>query len=132
MKRWLSVLIPLLLLRLLLMWHASPVVVYAQDLRCDQNVAITLSAGGTATIASAVPSRTIYICGWMLTADNAGASYQFKSGSTNLTGAMLTVLNTPMTMPVSSEAALIGIAGSSVLISSTTANIFGFVMYSQR
>lgn len=62
--------------------------VYAQSGSSPCNQTVSISTSGAATIATAVPGATVYVCSLVITADTIATTGQFTSGSTNLTGAM--------------------------------------------
>ena len=123
MKRFLTVFLCLVLF---------VVPVAAQEQRCDRTASITAAAASSATVASAIAGLTVYICGFLLTGDTAATGIQFRTGSTNLTGVMLTPANGNITMPISDSFALAGADGAAVTVACTTGACTGFVSYTQR
>ena len=104
----------------------------AQEQRCDRTTSITVAAGSTATVAVAIAGQRIYVCGWMLTGNTAVTGIQFVSGSTNLTGVMLTPVTGNLTMPVTGSFVLAGNDGAAVTVAATTGAVTGFVRFTQQ
>jgi len=121
-----------LCLVLIVAMAALPVTAHAQELqRCDRSAAITVTAGNSATVAAAVPGSTVYVCAFLLTGNTASTGVQFQSGTTNLTGVMLTPANGPLTLAKESYA-LFGVFGEAITVAATTGTVTGFVNYAQR
>lgn len=72
------------------MHHVAPLqVTHAQGSNfCDQFASVSVAAAATQTLAGAVPGTTIYVCGFLISGDTLATTGQFKSGTTNLGGAM--------------------------------------------
>lgn len=69
--------------------HVEKAIVHAQGSNyCDQFSSISVAAAATQTIASAIPGTTVYVCGFLISGDTIATTGQFKSGTTNIGGAM--------------------------------------------
>lgn len=66
----------------------APRTVSAQSGFCNQSVAISVAAAAVQTIIGGRNGDIVRVCAFVITADTIATTAQFKSGSTNLTGAM--------------------------------------------
>ena len=118
-------------LRVLLAILILSVPLQAQEQRCDRSVSITVSAGASATVASASAFQTVYICSFLLTGNTAATGIQFLTGTAALTGVMLTPVNGPLDHSQDTFF-LFGNYGAAITIAATTGAVTGVVSFAQR
>ena len=119
------------LLACALAWVFRPSGVSAQSSLCDQSVVITAAAAASATVAPAVDGRTIYVCGYNLTGNTAATGIQFQTGTTNLTGVMLTGQYGNLSYGNGGAIILRGNYGATVTVAATTGAVTGVVTFGQ-
>lgn len=106
---------------------AAPVLA---DVQCDKSVVISVTGSNTTTLVAAQPNHAIKVCGFVVTGDVNNTTAQFKSGTTNLTGAIVVGQNgvsygggTGMIFQVPEGAAITLTAG--------TGSVFGILTFQQ-
>lgn len=99
---------------------------------CDQSVVVSVASGMVQTLASAVGGSTVYVCAYDLSADTIATTGQFKSGSTNLTGAMRFCDECVHTFGNGASVLFQTPSGGNLTLTTATGAITGVVTFGQK
>lgn len=110
-----------------------PIQVQAQGSTvCTQTVAITAAASASATLLTAVPGQTPYVCAYDFSGDTIATSATWKSGSTSLSGAELSGANGHFTAGTGTGILLEGTLGNNLTIAASAGAIAGWARVGQH
>ena len=126
----------LLLLFAVLCLYVMPV--HAQEV-CDKSVAISIASGQTAELVALVSGDSIYVCGFILTADTIATTATFETGTgttcntgtTNLTGAMRLCDECQITMGSGRGILFRGLRSNALCLTTATGAVTGILLYAQ-
>lgn len=109
-------------------YRIAPAPVHAQSsYACDQTISIVAASGTSATVFSATPGMTPYVCAYDISGDTAVTGLQWKSGTTNLSGAEVTVVDGHFTNGNGIGILIQGVTGQALTIAATTGSLAGWV-----
>lgn len=126
---WLPILV---LLIAILMNTGEPPRVQAQSAFCNQSVAISVASGQTQTIIGGNAGDFVRVCAFSITADTIATTAQFRSNSTNLTGAMRLCDECQVSVGNGTGVLFEGIFGGSLTITTATGAVTGFVRFGRN
>ncbi len=94
------------------------------------NAPVSVSSIGDNQIVAAVPGKRILVLGYMLDASGGANTVKFRSATTDLTGAMDLVADTPLPVPWSPHGWMITAVGVALNLNLTAATLVaGHVLY---
>jgi len=111
-------------------------VMYSQN-ACSLGAVISVAAGTTGQLVTAVPARTLYVCGFSITGNTAATGAQFQTGSgtlcgtnnVNKTGVMLMAANGSISHGSGNGYIFSGEPGAAVCLAATTGAVTGLLSY---
>lgn len=96
---------------------------------CDQSVAVTAPAGANTEVIAASANQTVYICGFILTANTASTAVQFMSGTTSKSGIMLTPANGPLAYGDGNAILVRGVSSANFAVSAAVGAVTGIITF---
>lgn len=128
-----------LLLVLAFLFFAVPAIAQS-TITCDKTAVISTSAGASGEIVALQTDATIYVCGFVLTADtlattavlSTGTGTTCLTGTVNLTGAMRFPDEGQIVFGNGSAVIMRGLLGRAFCITTVTGAVTGVLLYAQR
>lgn len=98
--------------------------------QCDKQAVISAPVSATTEIIAAVPGSTIYVCGFVLSANTASAA-QFQSNNSNRTGVIFIPTGGSVAFGGGDAIVIQGAASQNLQLSVGTVPVTGVVVYAQ-
>lgn len=129
-----------LIFAIVLCFCAVPALAQSQGVTCDKSTTISVSSGATGEIIAPQSDATIYVCGFVISADTIATTAQFKTGTGTTCGTG--TVNKTAAMRLQDEGnishggagAVIfqGTHGAALCLTTVTGAISGFITYRQQ